>query len=230
VDGRCHALRASSPRLCFRLLGCSLNSHDGLTTAAKAFCDGYNTVSDRYPMSLCDRARMAGIKDLRLHDLRRTMGSWQAGTGANLSVIGRSLNHKLTPTTAIYVRVWMTPVSDSAEVATTAMLEAAARGDKRRLKQRPGLKSNPSMRAWNETRASRSFSCPRSRRKTNFEHQEWNARRVASSKPCLNRIHFLRQRVPRNTGTQHEHDARQYRSVGDWFAPGVSAIARRACG
>jgi integrase len=67
----------------------------------------------------------AGIKDLRLHDLRRTMGSWQAGTGANLSVIGRSLNHKSTATTAIYARLWMEPVRSSMETAATAMLEAA---------------------------------------------------------------------------------------------------------
>jgi len=67
----------------------------------------------------------AGIKDLRLHDLRRTMGSWQAGTGANLSVIGRSLNHKSTATTAIYARLWLTPVRNSMETAATAMLEAA---------------------------------------------------------------------------------------------------------
>lgn len=71
----------------------------------------------------------AGIADLRLHDLRRTMGSWQAGTGANLSVIGRSLNHKSTQTTAIYARLWMTPVRDSMETAATAMLEAAGLGD-----------------------------------------------------------------------------------------------------
>lgn len=67
----------------------------------------------------------AGIKDLRLHDLRRTMGLWQAGTGANLSVIGRSLNHKSTTTTAIYARLWMEPVRSSMETAATAMLEAA---------------------------------------------------------------------------------------------------------
>lgn len=67
----------------------------------------------------------AGIKDLRLHDLRRTMGSWQAGTGANLSVIGQSLNHKSTATTAIYARLWMTPVRNSMETAATAMLQAA---------------------------------------------------------------------------------------------------------
>ena len=71
----------------------------------------------------------AGIADLRLHDLRRTMGSWQAGTGANLSVIGRSLNHKSTQTTAIYARLWMTPVRDSMETAATAMRVAAGLGD-----------------------------------------------------------------------------------------------------
>lgn len=67
----------------------------------------------------------AGIADLRLHDLRRTMGSWQAGTGANLSVIGRSLNHKSTQTTAIYARLWLEPVRNSMETAATAMLQAA---------------------------------------------------------------------------------------------------------
>ncbi|MDW3680331.1 hypothetical protein RA280_00940 [Cupriavidus sp. CV2] len=67
----------------------------------------------------------AGIKDLWLHDLRRTMGSWQACTGANLSVIGRSLNYKSTATTAIYARLWIAPVRNSMETAATAMLKAA---------------------------------------------------------------------------------------------------------
>lgn len=67
----------------------------------------------------------AGIADLRLHDLRRTMGSWQAGTGANLSVIGRSLNHKSTQTTAIYARLWMEPVRNAMETAAAAMMQAA---------------------------------------------------------------------------------------------------------
>ena len=62
-------------------------------------------------------------------DLRRTTGSWQAGTGANLSVIGRSLNHKSTATTAIYARLWLTPVRAAMQTAATAMLEAAGRGD-----------------------------------------------------------------------------------------------------
>src|ERR1017187_8338546 len=35
--------------------------------------------------------KRAGIADLRLHDLRRTLGSWEASTGASLIVIGKSL-------------------------------------------------------------------------------------------------------------------------------------------
>ena len=67
----------------------------------------------------------AGLNNLRLHDLRRTLGSWQASTGANLSIIGKSLNHKNTSTTAIYARLSMDPVRQSVETATRAMLDAA---------------------------------------------------------------------------------------------------------
>ena len=69
----------------------------------------------------------AGIEDVRgtwLHDLRRSMGSWQANTGASLSVIGKSLNHKNINTTAIYARLAMDPVRESMEKAASAMFEA----------------------------------------------------------------------------------------------------------
>jgi len=69
----------------------------------------------------------AGIDDARgtwLHDLRRSMGSWQANTGASLSVIGKSLNHKNINTTAIYARLAMDPVRESMEKAADAMFEA----------------------------------------------------------------------------------------------------------
>ena len=72
----------------------------------------------------------ANIADLRLHDLRRTMGSWQAKTGASLVVIGKSLNHKSTQTTAIYARLDMDPVRDSMNTATNAMLKAGGMGKK----------------------------------------------------------------------------------------------------
>lgn len=67
----------------------------------------------------------AGIENLRIHDLRRTLGSWQAKTGASLTIIGKSLNHKSPLTTAIYARLDLDPVRESVEKATKAMLEAA---------------------------------------------------------------------------------------------------------
>ena len=71
--------------------------------------------------------KRAGIKDLRLHDLRRTLGSWQAATGANSFMIGQSLGHKSAQSTAIYARLNIDPVRESVEKATQAMLIHATR-------------------------------------------------------------------------------------------------------
>jgi integrase len=72
----------------------------------------------------------AGLSDLRLHDLRRTFGAYQAATGANLSVIGRSLNHKSLVTTKRYARLWQEPVRDAANIAVSKMLEVGKTGGK----------------------------------------------------------------------------------------------------
>jgi integrase len=66
----------------------------------------------------------AGIKDLRIHDLRRSLGSWQASTGASGFVIGKSLGHKSQQATQIYARLNLDPVRDSIEKATQAMMTA----------------------------------------------------------------------------------------------------------
>lgn len=80
----------------------------------------------------------AGIEDLRLHDLRRSLGSWQAATGASLSVIGKSLNHKNVTTTAIYARLEIDPVRASMETATRAMLKAGKSADVVEHRRRKG--------------------------------------------------------------------------------------------
>ena len=67
----------------------------------------------------------ADIKDLRIHDLRRTLGSWQAATGANSYIIGKSLGHKTQQATAIYARLNTDPVRESVNRATDAMFAAA---------------------------------------------------------------------------------------------------------
>lgn len=67
----------------------------------------------------------AGLENLRIHDLRRTLGSWQAKTGASLAIVGKSLNHKSPSTTTIYARLDLDPVRESVGRATDAMLTAA---------------------------------------------------------------------------------------------------------
>jgi integrase len=44
----------------------------------------------------------AGLHDLRIHDLRRTVGSWLVRDGASLHLVGSVLNHKDQKTTAGY--------------------------------------------------------------------------------------------------------------------------------
>lgn len=64
----------------------------------------------------------AGITDLRIHDIRRTLGSWQALTGASLPIIGKSLGHKSTEATQIYARLSNDPVRDSMTKAVTELM------------------------------------------------------------------------------------------------------------
>lgn len=75
----------------------------------------------------------AGINDLRIHDLRRTLGSWQAKTNASLPIIGKSLNHKSHASTLIYARLDLDPVRDSVNRATSAMLSAAENNEKNNI-------------------------------------------------------------------------------------------------
>ncbi len=64
----------------------------------------------------------ADIENLRLHDLRRSLGSYQAILGANSYTIGKSLGHKSQAATAIYARMNLDPVRASMEAATKMMM------------------------------------------------------------------------------------------------------------
>jgi hypothetical protein len=54
----------------------------------------------------------------------RTLGSWQATTGASLPIIGKTLQHKIVSTTAIYARLNLDPVREAMQKATNAMRAA----------------------------------------------------------------------------------------------------------
>ncbi len=73
------------------------------------------------------------LGDLRMHDLRRSLGSWQTATGASLQIVGKMLGHKRPETTQIYARLNLEPVRESLEAATAAIMKAAkARSNRRR--------------------------------------------------------------------------------------------------
>ena len=67
----------------------------------------------------------ARLDDIRIHDLRRTMGSWQARLGASLLIIGKSLGHKSQAATAVYAHLDTDPIRESMGRAASAMLVAA---------------------------------------------------------------------------------------------------------
>nr|WP_269755905.1 site-specific integrase [Desulfogranum marinum] len=66
--------------------------------------------------------RRAELKDTRLHDLRRTMGSYMAISGSNLPSISKALGHQNQATTAVYARLDLDPVRAGMEKAAEAML------------------------------------------------------------------------------------------------------------
>jgi integrase len=76
---------------------------------------------------LAELAEMEGVPlpgnlmDIRLHDIRRTFGSYQALTGASLQIIGKSLGHKSPRSTQIYSRLNLDPVRSSIEKAVATM-------------------------------------------------------------------------------------------------------------
>lgn len=67
--------------------------------------------------------RRAKLVDLRIHDLRRTMGSWLVRTGANTAINAKALGHKSMQAAAIYQRIADTdPVRHAMQLAAGAML------------------------------------------------------------------------------------------------------------
>ena len=67
----------------------------------------------------------AGIENFRIHDLRRTLGSYEAITGTSLHIIGKSLGHKSSQSTEIYARLSLDPIRAAAQMACNHMLELA---------------------------------------------------------------------------------------------------------
>jgi integrase len=69
--------------------------------------------------------KAAGVEDVWLHDLRRTVGSWLAQAGNSLHLIGRVLNHSNASTTQVYARFGEDSVRQALEQHGARLLGAA---------------------------------------------------------------------------------------------------------
>jgi len=68
--------------------------------------------------------KKANMEDFRIHDLRRTRGSWMAMAGASQYIIGKALNHKSPSSTAIYARLSLDPVREFMEKADSLFIKS----------------------------------------------------------------------------------------------------------
>ncbi|MEK8088726.1 site-specific integrase [Thermithiobacillus plumbiphilus] len=80
-----------------------------------------------------------GFANLRLHDLRHTLASWQVSMGVSLAITGKSLGHNNVATTARYAHLAIDPIRDAVNMATSAIWAAGGvkpSGDVVKIRQR----------------------------------------------------------------------------------------------
>jgi integrase len=65
----------------------------------------------------------AGIENLHIHDLRRTMGTMMAGQNVAIEVIAKALGHASTASTRTYARYQLDPTNAAMTLAYTAMTD-----------------------------------------------------------------------------------------------------------
>lgn len=70
----------------------------------------------------------AGIEGLRLHDVRRSLGSWMTKAGVALPIVKAALGHADIQTTQIYARSEDATVRGAMELTAQRMLEAGKEG------------------------------------------------------------------------------------------------------
>ena len=76
----------------------------------------------------------AGLHDVRIHDLRRTLGSWLVAAGASLPLIGKALNHSQAATTQIYARLQLETVRAALDANATRMLTVVEEAENHHVK------------------------------------------------------------------------------------------------
>lgn len=113
-------------RIASEVLESRKKAHDVWVFPAKSASGHMENPKKRWATLLSE----AGLTNLRLHDLRRSLGSWAAMTGASLTIIGSALGHKSVAATQIYARLQSDPVLEAMERAASAIMSSAGLNEK----------------------------------------------------------------------------------------------------
>jgi len=85
---------------------------------------------------------MAGIEDVRIHDLRHSFASFAVSKGMSLAVIGRLLGHTQVQTTARYAHLMAAPMTEAASSVTDVLGDLMNLDIKPKATQKPKSRSN----------------------------------------------------------------------------------------
>lgn len=83
--------------------------------------------------------KRAGVRDLRVHDLRRTCGSYAAMAGLGLPTIAEMLGHKSLASTKIYSRFASSSVREARETGQKNMIRMMKKAKRRIATRKPKL-------------------------------------------------------------------------------------------
>jgi len=84
--------------------------------------------------------KLAGIEDVRIHDLRHSFASFAVSKGMSLALIGRLLGHSQVQTTARYAHLMAAPMTEAASTVTDVL------GDLMNLDTKPTDPRKPTRR------------------------------------------------------------------------------------
>lgn len=122
---RTHYVPLSKPALAFLEMIPHLEGNPYIFPGLK---EGSHLVNIDKPWRRVRKA--AGLEDVRLHDLRRTVGSWLATSGYSLPLIGKILNHSNASTTQTYAHLAVDPLREAMEEHGRQVIEIAHLRDK----------------------------------------------------------------------------------------------------
>jgi integrase len=118
-----------------KLVGLSAPAVDVLAALPRVAGNRYVIVGDRPGRHIVNLTKpwrrlraLAGLSDLRLHDLRRNYGSRAASTGHALPIVAKQMGHTQIATTAKYAHAMPDPVRQMNEAIGEQLAHALGRG------------------------------------------------------------------------------------------------------